>query len=102
MKIAERVTVVTGGASGIGRALCLAFAQQGAAAVVVADIDAQGAGEVAAAIEATGHRAIAVTADMTREADVQALVARAEDVVRAHRPAVLKRGHHRARRCGGR
>jgi NAD(P)-dependent dehydrogenase (short-subunit alcohol dehydrogenase family) len=79
MKIAERVTVVTGGASGIGRALCLAFAQQGAAAVAVADIDAQGAGEVAAAIEATGHRAIAVTADMTREADVQALVARAED-----------------------
>jgi NAD(P)-dependent dehydrogenase (short-subunit alcohol dehydrogenase family) len=79
MKIAERVTVVTGGASGIGRAMCLAFAQQGAAAVIVSDIDAQGAGEVAEAIEASGRRAMAVPADVTREADVQALIAQAED-----------------------
>jgi NAD(P)-dependent dehydrogenase (short-subunit alcohol dehydrogenase family) len=79
MDIAERVAVVTGGASGIGRALCLALAEQGAAGVVVADVDAGGVTEVAAAIEAGGHRALGVTADVSREADVEALVAQAEE-----------------------
>ena len=79
MDIAGRVAVVTGGASGIGRSICLALAEQGAGGVVVADVDAGGAAEVAAAIEADGQRALAVTADMAREADAEALVARAEE-----------------------
>jgi NAD(P)-dependent dehydrogenase (short-subunit alcohol dehydrogenase family) len=78
MDINGNVAVVTGGASGAGRALALGLAERGAAGVAVCDIDADGAAKVAAEIEAAGGRAIAVGADMTKEADVQALVARAE------------------------
>jgi NAD(P)-dependent dehydrogenase (short-subunit alcohol dehydrogenase family) len=79
MDIEQRVAVVTGGASGIGRALCVALAQQGARGVVVADVDAGGAAQTAADIEAAGHRALAVPADMSREDEVKALVARSEE-----------------------
>ena len=78
MRPAGSVAVVTGGASGIGRALCLALAAQDAAGVVVADLDGAGAAQVAAEIEAGGHRALAVTADMSSAADVEALVEQAE------------------------
>ena len=79
MDIAGKNAVVTGGASGIGRALCLALAEQGAAGVVVADVDAGGAAQTAAAVEAAGHKALAVPTDMSSEPDVTALVARAEE-----------------------
>jgi NAD(P)-dependent dehydrogenase (short-subunit alcohol dehydrogenase family) len=83
MEISGKVAVVTGGASGVGRSLCLGLAERGAAGVVVCDIDAAGAAKVAAEIEAGaveggGRRAIAVPADVSKEADVQALVADAE------------------------
>jgi NAD(P)-dependent dehydrogenase (short-subunit alcohol dehydrogenase family) len=77
MRIEGRVAVVTGGASGIGRSLCHALAGQGAAGVVVADLDAAGAQHVATAITSSGGRALAVTADVAREADVADLVASA-------------------------
>jgi NAD(P)-dependent dehydrogenase (short-subunit alcohol dehydrogenase family) len=79
MDVGQRVAVVTGGASGIGRSLCLAFADRGAAGVVVADVDAAGAAQVAAEIAAGGHPALAVTADVSSAADAAALVGRAED-----------------------
>jgi NAD(P)-dependent dehydrogenase (short-subunit alcohol dehydrogenase family) len=78
VEIGQRVAVVTGGASGIGRSLCLALAERGAAAVVVADIDADGASQVAATLQAAGHRALAVTADVGLTAGAEALVAQAE------------------------
>lgn len=58
------VAVITGGASGIGRAAAAAFAGAGAS-VVVADTDANGATAVVASLTADGHRAIAVRVDVT-------------------------------------
>ena len=71
MELAGKVVVVTGGASGIGRALALRFDAEGARGVAVADLDADGASATAAAI---GARAIAVTTDVSVEADVRRLV----------------------------
>lgn len=75
MKVTDKVVVVTGGANGIGRALCRRFAAEGARAVVVADVDETGAQTVAAEI-----RGMAARTDAGKEADVIALVKRATDV----------------------
>ena len=72
MDLAGKVVVVTGGASGIGQALCRAFAQAGARAVVVADLDAAGAQAVATEIGG-----LAVTTNVAVELEVRALVAQA-------------------------
>lgn len=71
-----RVAVVTGGASGIGRALALAFAREGAR-VVVADVDEPGMAETVGAITAQGGEALAVPTDVSELAQVQALADRA-------------------------
>lgn len=72
MHIREKVAVVTGGASGIGRALGLALADKGAH-VVVADIEEGRARAVAAEIGAKGVRTLAVRCDVTNEESVEAL-----------------------------
>jgi NAD(P)-dependent dehydrogenase (short-subunit alcohol dehydrogenase family) len=68
MELAGTVAVITGGASGIGRALCRRFAAEGAS-VVVADVDAPGAAAVAQEVGG-----VAVPGDMSLEADVAALI----------------------------
>jgi NAD(P)-dependent dehydrogenase (short-subunit alcohol dehydrogenase family) len=68
VELAGKVAVVTGGASGIGRALCRRFATEGAS-VIVADVDAPGAAAVAQEIGG-----LAVPGDMSVEADVTALI----------------------------
>ncbi|HXU90033.1 MAG TPA: SDR family NAD(P)-dependent oxidoreductase, partial [Methylomirabilota bacterium] len=71
-----KTAVVTGGASGIGRALCLALGGRGAR-VVVADVDEAGIAATCQDIAAAGGRAIGVRTDVSRLGDVQALADRA-------------------------
>lgn len=75
MELNEKVVVVTGGASGIGRALAWRFAEEGARAVVVADLDGEGAERVAREI---GGGAIGVACDVADERQVGELIDRAE------------------------
>jgi NAD(P)-dependent dehydrogenase (short-subunit alcohol dehydrogenase family) len=77
MDIQSRVALVTGGAAGIGRAIVLRLAHEGAA-VVVADIDEDGGVETVRQIEAEGSRAAFFLADVAIEADVRAMIAFAE------------------------
>lgn len=75
MEIRNKTVVVTGGATGIGRALALAFARAGARGVAVADLDEAGARQVAAEAEAavTGCEVIARRTDVADAAAVEAL-----------------------------
>jgi NAD(P)-dependent dehydrogenase (short-subunit alcohol dehydrogenase family) len=73
MRIDGTVAVVTGAASGIGKAIAEELYRGGARGVVVADVDIEGAEKVAASI---GDVAMAVRTDVAVEADIQELVAR--------------------------
>jgi NAD(P)-dependent dehydrogenase (short-subunit alcohol dehydrogenase family) len=75
MNIRDKVVVVTGGANGIGRALCRRFAAEGARGVVVADLDGDGAARVAKEIGG-----LAVTTNVSVEADIVRLVAQSIDI----------------------
>jgi len=70
MRLKDKVTIVTGAASGFGAEIARQYAAEGAK-VAVADINAAGAREVAGSI---GASAIAVTCDVTQRADIDALV----------------------------
>jgi 3-oxoacyl-[acyl-carrier protein] reductase len=76
MKLQERVAIVTGAGSGIGAASAAAMAREGAR-IIVADIDEAAAKATASAIEKNGGRALALTVDVTRATDNEAVVARA-------------------------
>lgn len=73
----DQVAVVTGGAQGLGEAICLRLAEEGAH-VVVADLNGEQAHKVAAAIVAqTDRQASAVVVDVSREEQIEAMIAHA-------------------------
>ncbi|WP_409236170.1 SDR family NAD(P)-dependent oxidoreductase [Streptomyces sp. PA5.6] len=77
-RFAGRTALVTGGGSGLGRAIALAFAAEGAN-VVVAGRTESTLKETVDLIEAAGGKALAVTADVSRSADLASLVAATVD-----------------------
>lgn len=74
MEIAGKAAVVSGGASGIGRAICLALARKGAR-VVVADIDEAGGRETVELVAQAGSTAVFQRCDVTRSEDLARMLA---------------------------
>ena len=73
MDVKDKVIVVTGAASGIGKALCERFAAEGARAVVVSDVDTVGMAETVAKISADTE-AVGIPCNVGKEEEVQTLV----------------------------
>jgi len=96
-ELSGRVALVTGGASGIGRASSIALAKAGADVALTYFTSAAEARAVAAEIEALGRRALALEADMTDQATVERVVGETEeklgplDILFANAGGILKR-----------
>jgi dihydroanticapsin dehydrogenase len=78
-RVAGRVAIVTGAASGIGEASAIRLAEEGAA-VVCADINGEGVNKVAAAIVASGGRALGYAIDISDSAQCDEIVAKAVEL----------------------
>jgi NAD(P)-dependent dehydrogenase (short-subunit alcohol dehydrogenase family) len=76
LKLTDKVALVTGAGSqiGYGRAICLTLAEEGCD-VVAADIDLEGARQTASQVKALGRKALALKVDVTKQAEVDAMVA---------------------------
>lgn len=72
-RLKDKVAIVTGGAAGIGRAICELFSKEGAK-VVIADIDEESGNETLRLVQATGAEAIFVRTDVSSEVDVEAMI----------------------------
>jgi NAD(P)-dependent dehydrogenase (short-subunit alcohol dehydrogenase family) len=78
MKLQDRAAVITGAGSGIGRAMALQFAREGAR-VLAADVNAAAAEETAALVEAAGGQALPLRVNVTEPGEVRAMLERARD-----------------------
>lgn len=76
-RLSDKVCVVTGAAGGIGRASCILFARQGAS-LLCADKNSAGAEDTAADICREGGKALALGVDVSKAADVEAMISTAE------------------------
>ena len=77
MRLKDKVALITGAGSGIGRQSAILFAKEGAAVLVV-DVNEEAAAETAALIRGPGGRAVACRADVSKAVDCQRMVAAAE------------------------
>ncbi len=75
-RLADKIAIVTGAGRGMGRAIALRMAEEGAH-IVAADIDAETAHDTAASVEALGRRSLPLEADLGAMTSIDALVARA-------------------------
>ena len=73
MRLNNKIAIITGAASGIGRATAVRFAQEGAK-VIVADINEQGGQETVARVKAAGGEATFVKTDVGNETDIQHMI----------------------------
>ena len=78
MRLKNKVALITGAASGIGRESALLFAMEGAAVVAV-DLNEAGAKETVEQIKSGGGQALAVRADVSKDADVRRMIESAEN-----------------------
>lgn len=78
MKLQDKVAIVTGAGSGMGRAISILYAEEGAK-VVVSDINEEAAGATAETIKANGGQAAVVAANVAKEEDIQRLIDTAVD-----------------------
>jgi NAD(P)-dependent dehydrogenase (short-subunit alcohol dehydrogenase family) len=78
-RLEQKVALVTGGSSGIGRASALAFTREGAK-VIVSDIDVIGGEETVRLIQGTGGAAIFIPADVAEAAEVEALMKKGVEI----------------------
>ncbi len=76
MQVRDKIVVVTGGASGIGKAMCERFAREGAMKVIVADLDGNGAQDVAYEIGGVSFQG-----NVGKEADIRRLIEETEDEI---------------------
>jgi NAD(P)-dependent dehydrogenase (short-subunit alcohol dehydrogenase family) len=74
MRLAGKVAMVTGGGAGIGRAIVLAMAREGAD-VFIPDIQAANAEAVVEEVRGLGRRAAALRTDVTKESEIEAVIA---------------------------
>jgi len=91
MRLRDKVAIITGGASGIGRACAVLFAREGAR-VVVGDIDAARGQETVRLIRDAGHDARFVATDVTIAKDAERLVHETRDAFGAVHVAVFNAG----------
>ncbi|WP_456275724.1 SDR family NAD(P)-dependent oxidoreductase [Bacillus sp. AK128] len=73
MRLKDKVSIVTGGSSGIGRATAFAFAREGAK-VILSDVDERKGLETLEELRAHGNEAIFIKTDVSKEEDIKAMV----------------------------
>ena len=77
MRLESKKVIVTGGGSGIGRAICKLFTQQGAS-VVIADIDEDGMRQTVEQIQSEGGKCLAIHTDVASEKSVEELMGKSK------------------------